>query len=141
MNPGQSGGKDDHPGDALKEKTPAHIDPTQGINRNIEEKVEQGDGNSRDYVMDHQGDTGEPRPEKLMRNKNAVVPLPLERYNQPSCPDKFAEMAEAMGADTRGLTKMQASDKWFDEIERLLDDLNIRTGHLNEQFGLQKRDC
>jgi alcohol dehydrogenase class IV len=71
---------------------------------------------------------------------NAVMTLPLERYNLPSCPDRFAEMAEAMGAETRGLTKMQAADKWFDEIERLLADLNIRTGHLNEQFGLQKKN-
>ena len=45
-----------------------------------------------------------------------------------------------MGADTRGLTKMQAADKWFDEVERLLADLNIRTGHLNAQFGLQQKD-
>ena len=71
---------------------------------------------------------------------NAVVTLPSERYNEPVCPDKFTEMVEAMGVDTRGLTKMQAADKWFDEIERLLSDLNIRTGHLNEQFGLQKKD-
>jgi alcohol dehydrogenase class IV len=71
---------------------------------------------------------------------NAVMTIPAERYNQPACPDRFAEMAQAMGADTRGLTKMQAADKWFEEIERLLADLNIRTGHLNEQFGLQQED-
>ena len=71
---------------------------------------------------------------------NAVVTIPLERYNEPACPDKFAEMAAAMGVDTRGMSKMQAADKWFDEIERLLADLNIRTGHLNEQFGLQRKD-
>ena len=71
---------------------------------------------------------------------NAVVTTPLERYNEPSRPNQFAEMAEAMGVDTRGLTKMQAADKWFDETERLLSDLNIRTGNLNEQFGLQKKD-
>jgi methanol:N,N-dimethyl-4-nitrosoaniline oxidoreductase len=71
---------------------------------------------------------------------NAVVTTPLERYNEPSCPNRFAEMAEAMGVDTRGLTKMQAADKWFDETERLLSDLNIRTGNLNEQFGLQKKE-
>jgi alcohol dehydrogenase class IV len=71
---------------------------------------------------------------------NAVITLPLERYNEPACPDKFAEMAGAMGVDTRGMTKMQAADKWFDEIERLLKDLNIETGNLNKQFGLQKKD-
>ena len=71
---------------------------------------------------------------------NAVVTIPLERYNEPSCPNRFAEMAEAMGVETKGLTINQAADKWFDEIERLLSDLNIRTGHLNEQFGLQKKE-
>jgi methanol:N,N-dimethyl-4-nitrosoaniline oxidoreductase len=71
---------------------------------------------------------------------NAVVTLPLERYNEPVCPEKFAEMAEAMGVDTRGMNKMQAADKWFDEVERMLADLNIKTGHLNEQFGLKRED-
>jgi len=71
---------------------------------------------------------------------NAVVALPIERYNEPSCPEKFAEMAEAMGVDTKGMSKMQAADKWLDEIERLLADLNIETGNLNKQFGFQKED-
>jgi alcohol dehydrogenase class IV len=71
---------------------------------------------------------------------SAVVTIPLERYNEPACPDKFAEMAAAMGVDTKGMSKMQAADKWFDEIERLLSDLNIKTGHLTEQFGLQRKD-
>ena len=35
---------------------------------------------------------------------NAVVALPLERYNEQSCPEKFAEMAAIMGVDTRGMT-------------------------------------
>jgi alcohol dehydrogenase class IV len=71
---------------------------------------------------------------------SAVVTIPIERYNQSACLEKFAEMAEAMGADTRGLNTVQASDKWFDEMERLLADLNITTGHLKEQFGLQEKD-
>jgi alcohol dehydrogenase class IV len=71
---------------------------------------------------------------------NAIFTLPGARYNEATCPDRFAEMASAMGVDTRGMTRMQAADKWFDEIERLLADLNVKTGHLNEQFGLQKKD-
>ena len=71
---------------------------------------------------------------------NAVMSLAVERYNESICPEKFAEMAAAMGVDTRGMTVTQAADKWFDEIERLLKDLDIRPGHLNEQFGLQKKD-
>jgi alcohol dehydrogenase class IV len=71
---------------------------------------------------------------------NAILTLTLERYNEPSCPERFAEMAEAMGVDTRGMNNMKAADKWFDEIERLLKDLNIKSGHLNEQTGLKKED-
>jgi alcohol dehydrogenase class IV len=71
---------------------------------------------------------------------NAVLTLAGERYNEPACPERFAEMARAMGVDTRGMTTVQAADKWFDEIERLLKDLNIKPGHLNEQFGLKKDD-
>ena len=71
---------------------------------------------------------------------SAAVTLPLERYNLPSCPGKFAEMAGAIGVDTSGMTKMQAADAWFDEMERLLADLSIKTGDLNKRFGLQQED-
>ena len=70
---------------------------------------------------------------------NAVLAVPVERYNEPSCPERFGELAAAMGVDTRGMTTMQAADKWFEEVERLLKDLGIKTGHLNEQFGLEKK--
>jgi len=70
----------------------------------------------------------------------AVLTLPLQRFNQPACPEKFAEMARAMGVNTTGMTVMQASDKWFDEVERLLKDLNIKPGNLHEQFGFEEKD-
>jgi hypothetical protein len=48
-------------------------------------------------------------------------------------------MVEAMRVvDIRGIIKMQALDKWFDGIERMLKDLNIETENLNKQFGLKK---
>jgi formaldehyde dismutase / methanol dehydrogenase len=71
---------------------------------------------------------------------NAVFTLVGERYNQPTCPEKFGEMAAAMEVDTRGMTIMQGSDKWFEEIEELLIDLGIQPGSLGKQFGLQKED-
>ncbi|MGD9118493.1 MAG: iron-containing alcohol dehydrogenase [Dehalococcoidia bacterium] len=70
---------------------------------------------------------------------NAVMTIPGERYNQPERPEKFAEMARAMGANTFGMTKMEASDAWFYEVERLLDDLEIESGNLS-RFGLKKED-
>ncbi|NLD35431.1 MAG: iron-containing alcohol dehydrogenase [Desulfatiglans sp.] len=71
---------------------------------------------------------------------NAVVTLGIERYNQKCVPEKFAEMARAMGVDTTGMTKMEASDMWFCETERLLNDLGIKSGGLKEQFGIKKED-
>ena len=71
---------------------------------------------------------------------NAVMSLAVERYNESACPEKFAEMARAMGVDTRGMTVTQAADRWLEEIERILKDIGITPGHLNEQFGLQKKD-
>jgi alcohol dehydrogenase class IV len=72
---------------------------------------------------------------------SATVALAGERYNQPVCHDKFGEMARAFGVDTTGMTRTQASDAWFDEIERLLDDLGIESGNLNRQFGFRKEDA
>jgi len=71
---------------------------------------------------------------------SAVLAVPGERYNQPSCVEKMAEMAAAVGVNTGGMTRLQAADKWLEELERLLKDLNIRTGDLNKQFGLKKED-
>ena len=71
---------------------------------------------------------------------NAVMTLAGERYNQPAAIDKFAAMTRAMGIDTRNMTEWQAADRWFDEIEQLLKDLEITPGQLNKQFGLQEKD-
>ncbi len=71
---------------------------------------------------------------------NAVLTIPFERYNEPTCPEKFGQMAKVMGIDTQGLNTTQAADKWFDCVERLLDDLNIETGNLKQQFGVEEKD-
>ena len=46
---------------------------------------------------------------------NMVVAVPVSRYNLPSCPERFAEMAQFMGIDTRGMTRIQAGEKWLEE--------------------------
>jgi alcohol dehydrogenase class IV len=70
----------------------------------------------------------------------ATVTLPLERYNEECCPERFAQMAQVLGVDIRGMTTIQAADKWFDEIGRLLLDLHIETGNLKKQFGVREED-
>jgi alcohol dehydrogenase class IV len=71
---------------------------------------------------------------------NAVLMLAGERYNQPAIVDKLAALTRAMGVDTTGMTEWEAADRWFDEIEQLLKDLEITPGQLNKQFGLQEKD-
>jgi methanol:N,N-dimethyl-4-nitrosoaniline oxidoreductase len=46
-------------------------------------------------------------------------------YNQPAAPEKFADIARAMGEDTRGLSPIQASDKAIDAAIRLARDCGI----------------
>jgi alcohol dehydrogenase len=71
---------------------------------------------------------------------NAVMMLAGERYNQPAITGKLAALVRAMGVDTTGLTDWEASERWFEEIEELLEDLEIQPGHLTEQFGVQEKD-
>jgi alcohol dehydrogenase class IV len=71
---------------------------------------------------------------------NAVLMLAGERYNQPAITEKLAAMTRAMGIDTSNMTELQASERWFDEIEQLLKDLEITPGQLNKQFGVQEKD-
>ena len=71
---------------------------------------------------------------------NAVLMMAGELYNQPAAVEKFAAMTGAMGIDTRDMTKFEAADRWFDEIEQLLEDLEITPGNLSAQFGLEEKD-
>lgn len=71
---------------------------------------------------------------------NAVLMLAGERYNQPAIIEKLAAMTRAMGIDTSNMSELEASDRWFVEIERLLKDLEITPGQLNKQFGVEEKD-
>jgi alcohol dehydrogenase class IV len=71
---------------------------------------------------------------------NAILTSAAVRYNAPACPDLFAEMAGALGIDTRSMTRMQAVDRCLDEIDRMLSDLKIQSGHLKEQLGMKPED-
>jgi methanol:N,N-dimethyl-4-nitrosoaniline oxidoreductase len=46
-------------------------------------------------------------------------------YNAPAAPEKFADIATAMGEDTRGLNPAEASDKAIDAVIRLARDCGI----------------
>jgi alcohol dehydrogenase class IV len=69
---------------------------------------------------------------------NGVLVLAAERYNQPAAIEKFAAMTQAMGIDTTGMTQLEMADRWFDEMEQLLRDLEIQPGYLTKQFGFKE---
>ena len=46
-------------------------------------------------------------------------------YNQPAAVEKFADIAEAMGEDTRGMNPVQAADQAIDAVIRLANDCGI----------------
>jgi alcohol dehydrogenase class IV len=71
---------------------------------------------------------------------NGVLMLAGERYNQPAITEKLAALTRAMGIDTTGMSEWEVADRWFDEIEQMLKDLDITPGHVAEQFGLQEKD-
>jgi alcohol dehydrogenase class IV len=71
---------------------------------------------------------------------NAVLMLAGERYNQPAIIEKLAALTRAMGIDTSNMSELEASDRWFYEIERLLKDLEITPGQLKKQFGVEEKD-
>jgi methanol:N,N-dimethyl-4-nitrosoaniline oxidoreductase len=57
---------------------------------------------------------------------NNGVGLPrVWEYNVPSSPQKFADMAQALGEDTTGLSRISAADRAIDAVIRLVKDVGI----------------
>jgi methanol:N,N-dimethyl-4-nitrosoaniline oxidoreductase len=55
-------------------------------------------------------------------------------YNQPAAVEKYADIATAMGEDTRGMNPVQAADRAIDAVIRLAKDCGIpeHWGHVTE---------
>jgi alcohol dehydrogenase class IV len=56
---------------------------------------------------------------------NSIALVPSQRYNLVACPEKFANIAKALGVDTAGMTVMQAAEAAVDEMESLINDLEV----------------
>jgi alcohol dehydrogenase class IV len=63
---------------------------------------------------------------------NAIMMMPVERFNVVAVPDKFKEIGEAMGLDVHHMNPVQAADKTLEAIERLRNDVGIRQVPLRE---------
>lgn len=56
---------------------------------------------------------------------NAILLPRVMKFNIPACPQKFADIAEAMGADIRGLSVQQAAEKALELVEQLSADVGV----------------
>lgn len=59
---------------------------------------------------------------------NAVLLPHVERFNLSACPDKFANIAKALGVDTSGMSTQEAAQSALDAISQLSKDVGIPSG-------------
>jgi 1,3-propanediol dehydrogenase len=69
---------------------------------------------------------------------NAVLLPHVERYNLMVHPEKFADIAVALGENIEGLGEMEAAEKAIDAISRLSRDVGIPQGL--RELGVQEAD-
>jgi alcohol dehydrogenase class IV len=56
---------------------------------------------------------------------NAILLPHVIRFNLSACPERFADVASAMGADIRGMPAAQAAEKSLELVEKLCEDVKI----------------
>ncbi|WOE70217.1 iron-containing alcohol dehydrogenase [Hydrogenimonas thermophila] len=59
---------------------------------------------------------------------NAILLPHVERFNMIACPERFVDIAIAMGENVNGLSTMEAADKALKAIQRLAQDVGIPSG-------------
>jgi alcohol dehydrogenase len=59
---------------------------------------------------------------------NAILLPYVEMYNKQICPERFADIAKAMGEKIDGLSPEEAADKAIDAIKKLAADIGIPSG-------------
>jgi alcohol dehydrogenase class IV len=70
---------------------------------------------------------------------NAIMMMPVERFNVVACPERFKEIGQAMGLDIHHLNPVQAADKTLEAVERLRNDVGIPQVPLSE-FDFSEED-
>ena len=63
---------------------------------------------------------------------NAIMMMPVERFNVVAVPERFKEIGEAMGLDVHHMNPVHAADKTLEEIDRLRNDVGIPQVPLKE---------
>ncbi|MCL3780702.1 iron-containing alcohol dehydrogenase [Prolixibacteraceae bacterium JC049] len=69
---------------------------------------------------------------------NAVLLPHVERFNMSACPEKFAQIAVAMGVDTASMTTEEAAEAALEAIAKLSTDVGIPAGL--KELGVKEED-
>lgn len=69
---------------------------------------------------------------------NAILLPYVEEFNAPVCGDKFRDVAEALGVDTKGMSTAEANDAAIEAIKKLSKDVGIPTGL--KELGVKEED-
>lgn len=67
---------------------------------------------------------------------NASILPHVMRFNLLACPERFRDIAVAMGEDVTGLGLVQAAERSIDAVQRLIKDIGLAKGL--SQLGLQE---
>ena len=69
---------------------------------------------------------------------NAVLLPHVSKFNIIACPERFADIAVAMGEDIEGLSVIEAADLAMESIKRLSKDVGIPAGL--KELGVKEKD-
>jgi alcohol dehydrogenase len=69
---------------------------------------------------------------------NAILLPYVEAYNKQVVPERFADVAKAMGENIEGLSPEEAADKAIDAIKKLAADIGIPSGL--KELGAKEED-
>ncbi len=69
---------------------------------------------------------------------NAVLLPHVEKFNLIACPDRFVDIAIALGEEVDGLSDMEAADEALEAIKRLSEDVGIPAGL--KELGVKEED-
>lgn len=69
---------------------------------------------------------------------NAILLPHVERFNLIACPERFVDIAIAIGENVEGLSTIEAADKALEAIQRLSKDIGIPSGL--KELGAKEED-
>ncbi len=69
---------------------------------------------------------------------NAILLPYVEMYNKQVCPERFADIAKAMGENIEGLSPEEAADRAIDAIKKIASDIGIPSGL--KELGAREED-